>query len=280
MDLIYQKTLRRYLEGSPRTKRRVLKEFEFKSEQEFFDHIGFTPVEEEEEVDMLDYVIAFDTTGSMKMYIENVKEHVKSLIPDLLNTTTDTKIGVVAFGDYYDMPNPSSFGSAYQCLDLTDDQNSIIGFISTARNTGGGDGDEFYELVINKINNETKWREGSTKTVLLIGDANPHGLGYKHYNLQGPNTIDWREEAGEAARLGIEYDTLCIYSSVDWYKELSKITGGVSMPFQSSNKMSQAFQASYDVRADKERFTRSFNKAVVSGDEELIGTYKSLSAKL
>jgi len=45
---------------------------------------------------------------------------------------------------------------------------------SKAQNTSGGDGDEFYELVIKKIVEEMDWREGSTKAVLLIADANPH----------------------------------------------------------------------------------------------------------
>ena len=40
---------------------------------------------------------------------------------------------------------------AYQVLDLTDDENKIIQFINKAQDTFGGDGDEFYELVIKKI---------------------------------------------------------------------------------------------------------------------------------
>ena len=32
--------------------------------------------------------------------------------------------------------------------------------------TSGGDGPEFYELVIKKIVEETEWREGSTRSIL------------------------------------------------------------------------------------------------------------------
>lgn len=33
----------------------------------------------------------------------------------------------------------------------------LLNFVSNARSTSGGDADEFYELVIRKINEETKW---------------------------------------------------------------------------------------------------------------------------
>lgn len=120
---------------------------------------------------MLDMVIAFDTTGSMSAYINAVKTHVKELVPKLFSSNPDLRIGIVAFGDYCDMKAPTLYGKAYQVLDLTNDENKIIKFINEAQNTSGGDGDEFYELVIKKITEETAWREGSTKAVLLIADA-------------------------------------------------------------------------------------------------------------
>lgn len=117
---------------------------------------------------MLDMVIAFDTTGSMSSYIGAVKEHVKVLVPKLFKQNPDLRIGVVAFGDYCDMPSKDEFGKAYQVCELTDNENKLIEFITNAQNTSGGDGDEFYELVIKKIVEETDWREGSTKAVLLL----------------------------------------------------------------------------------------------------------------
>lgn len=100
-------------------------------------------------------VIAFDTTGSMASYIDAVKEHVKELIPKLFKQNPDLRIGIVAFGDYCDMPSKDRFGKAYQVCELTDNENRLIEFITKAQNTSGGDGDEFYELVIKKIVEET-----------------------------------------------------------------------------------------------------------------------------
>lgn len=193
---------------------------------------------------MLDMVIAFDTTGSMSAYINAVKTHVKELVPKLFSSNPDLRIGIVAFGDYCDMKSKDDFGRAYQVLDLTDDENKIIQFINKAQDTFGGDGDEFYELVIKKITEETAWREGSTKAVLLIADAAPHKVGYSYEGIVSNAQIDWRKEAEKASKLGIKFDTMTIDPlHVNWYKELSAMTNGVSVPFKNSGKTSQVIEA-------------------------------------
>lgn len=193
---------------------------------------------------MLDMVIAFDTTGSMPAYINAVKTHVKELVPKLFSSNPDLRIGIVAFGDYCDMKAPTLYGKAYQVLDLTNDENKIIKFINEAQDTSGGDGDEFYELVIKKITEETAWREGSTKAVLLIADAAPHKVGYSYKGIISNAQIDWREEAKKASELGIKFDTMTIDPMyVEWYKELSAMTNGVSVPFKNSGKTSQVIEA-------------------------------------
>ena len=107
----------------------------------------------------LDMVIAFDTTGSMSSYIYQVKDHVRSLVPQLLKDNPNMRIGIVAFGDYCDMKRATVFGDAYQVLYPTNNEEDIISFVKNAKNTNGGDCDEFYELVIKKITEETPWRE-------------------------------------------------------------------------------------------------------------------------
>lgn len=190
----------------------------------------------------LDMVIAFDTTGSMSSYIGAVKEHVKELVPKLFKQNPDLRIGVVAFGDYCDMLSKDEFGKAYQVCKLTDNENKLIEFITNAQDTYGGDSDEFYELVIKKITEETNWRKDSTKAVLLIADANPHNVGYSFSNKVFNSQIDWKEEAKKAAEKGIKFDTLTI-NKREWYKELSKITNGVSAPFSTSSKTSHLVEA-------------------------------------
>jgi hypothetical protein len=244
-----------------------------------------TPVSkvEEEKVQPVDKVICFDTTGSMGAYIGSVKNHVKELIPNLFRDIPNLRLKIVAFGDYEDMKSPTKFDKAYQVLELTDNQNELIKFVENAKNTHGGDTDEFYELVIKKVVEETGWREGANKSVLFIADYTPHEVGYRHRNLIGSNQIDWRIEAKKAADLGIQFDTLSIHN-YPWYKELSQITNGVHMQFSSANKTSELVIASTLVRSSsssaRTSYMASMDAAFTSGDEELIGMYKSLNSKL
>lgn len=228
---------------------------------------------------MLDMVIAFDTTGSMSTYINAVKTHVKELVPKLFSSNPDLRIGIVAFGDYCDMKSKDNFGNAYQVLGLTNDENEIIKFINKAQNTSGGDGDEFYELVIKKITEETTWREGSTKAVLLIADAAPHEVGYSYRNIVSNAQIDWREEAQKASELGIKFDTMTINPMyVEWYKELSAMTNGVSVPFKNSGKTSQVIEAAALSRGGTR--TKAMYKATmdsVKDDVELSVVYTAYS---
>ena len=148
------------------------------------------------ETGSLDMVIAFDTTGSMAAYIDAVRMEVAELIPRLFKDNENLRLGIVAFGDYCDMANAQEFGNAYQCLMPTSNENDIIKFVKETKDTSGDDGDEFYELVIKKIVEETPWRENSTRAILLISDAEPHPLGYTYKDYVVGNQIDWRKEAG------------------------------------------------------------------------------------
>lgn len=228
----------------------------------------------------LDMVIAFDTTGSMSSYINAVKKHVKELVPKLFKQNPDLRIGIVAFGDYCDMPSGDEFGKAYQVCELTDNENELIEFITNAQNTNGGDSDEFYELVIKKIVEETNWREGSTKAVLLIADANPHSVGYCCGNRVYDNQIDWREEAKRAAEKGIKFDTLTI-RELPWLKELSSTTNGVSAPFSTSSKTSHLVEAAALARGGSR--TKEAYKATMDffeSDAEMSNVYAAYSKEV
>ena len=227
-------------------------------------------------------VIAFDTTGSMSSYIGAVKKHVEELVPKLFKSNPDLRIGIVAFGDYCDMPSKNNFGKAYQVLDLTNDENEVISFVKNAQDTSGGDGDEFYELVIKKITEETSWREGSTKAVLLIADANPHGIGYTYRGRVENNQIDWREEAKKASELGIKFDTMTLGSGA-WYKELSAITNGISVPFKTDSKTSQVIEAAALSRGGtktRAMYMKVAASKAVTDDAELSAVYSAYSKEL
>lgn len=235
----------------------------------------------DKKTEMLDYVVAFDTTGSMNSYINDVKRHVEKLIPEMFSQDIDLRMKIIAFGDYCDMESKDKFGKAYQESEFTDNTNKLIKFVKGAKGTDGGDSEEFYELIIKKITEETPWREGSKRAVLFIADHNPHNVGYTYGHIVQNSQIDWKKEAKKAAEKNIAFDTLAVLGNTfPWYKELSTITKGVWMPFQSSGKTSHVFAASAYARGGKKSratFMSMATSASMSRDTELIGTYKSLS---
>jgi len=214
------------------------------------------------EIGKLDMVIAFDTTGSMAAYIGAVRDQVAELVPRLFKDNEDLRLGIVAFGDYCDMEGINEFGAAYQCLHPTNSENDIIRFVRESRNTSGGDGDEFYELVLKKILDETPWREGSTRSILLIADAAPHPVGYSYSNVVRDNQIDWRVEAKKAVAMRVRIDTVTI-TDEPWYKELSAMTDGISAPFHTASKTADLVEAANLARGSlksRERFDEKFHK--------------------
>lgn len=142
-----------------------------------------------------------------------MKSSFKELVPKLFSSNPDLRIGIVAFGDYCDMKSKSIFGSAYQVLDLTNDENKIIKFINEAQNTSGGDGDEFYELVIKKI----------TIKEIAVGDVFSEE---SHYIVEeiGKDTIKFKHtESGKSVTLGYGYVQDLLNTSDQYDKEV-KVT--------------------------------------------------------
>lgn len=225
-------------------------------------------------VGKLDMVIAFDTTGSMAQYIGAVRKEVSELIPQLFKDNEDLRLGIVAFGDYCDMNNSQDFGDAYQSIAPTDNQNDLIKFVLDSKDTSGGDCPEFYELVIKKIVEETQWRERSTRSILLIADSVPHEVGYCYGNIVKGAQIDWRIEAGKAADKKIKIDTVTITNS-PWFRELSAMTNGVSVPFYTGSKTAELVKASVMSRGS---MTARHNFDELMGacdDEEMKEVYAS-----
>lgn len=228
----------------------------------------------------LDMVIAFDTTGSMNRYIDAVRWHIKSLIPQLFADNPNIRISIVAFGDYCDMKDKDNFGKAYQVIGLTDNIDNLINFVSTAENTSGGDGDEFYELVIHKVTEETQWREGSERVVLLIADAWPHSKSYTYPPKYINGSYDWREEAHNSAKKNIKWDTTVCGGNHTWYKELSSITGGVCVPFKTAGNSSEMVRATALARGGAATMD-SFTKAMAEcKDSEMKAVYAAYSKEV
>lgn len=290
MSKTKEELLAAYKKANVTRREAIIKKSGFKTESRYLKSLLSTPIapvptSPSVDVDMLDQVIAFDTTGSMSGYISAVKKHVTDLIPKLFAENPSLRIKIVAFGDYCDMTGPDNYGKAYQDSGLSNDANSLISFVNRAQNTSGGDGDEFYELVIKKVVEETPWRPGSRRALLLIGDCAPHPVGYSYGSVVSQSTIDWKEEAGKAVGIGLQIDTLaCIPTFVkSFYEPLSFMTDGVHLPFSSQGKTQEAIYAVTSVRgsaASKAAFSVRSESAAITSDSELTRTYSALRKKL
>lgn len=222
----------------------------------------------------LDMVIAFDTTGSMAAYIGVVRKEVADLIPRLFCDNEDLRLGIVAFGDYCDMDSAHRYGRAYQCLMPTDNVDEIVSFVENTKDTSGGDGDEFYELVLKKIVEETPWRADANHAILLIADSEPHPLGYSYRDYVVNNQIDWRREAKKAAEKKIKVDTVTI-TDAPWFKELSRMTNGISAPFESGYKTGRLVEAATLSRGSMSSRRKWDEMRAMNTDEEMEAVFRS-----
>ncbi|XP_035678540.1 uncharacterized protein LOC118417194 [Branchiostoma floridae] len=134
----------------------------------------------------MEIVFSFDTTGSMGGCIAEVRREVQDIIRRLHADIPGIRIAIFAHGDYQDAA--STYVTKW--VDFTTDADKLCEFVRTVENTHGYDGDECYELVLRQVRTELSWTPGTQRSLVLIGDADPHEPSY------GLNTdnIDWREE--------------------------------------------------------------------------------------
>ncbi|RWS01754.1 hypothetical protein B4U79_10536 [Dinothrombium tinctorium] len=164
---------------------------------------------------------SYDTTGSMSGCIEQVKTVVKQTISRLLRSISGIQIAVIAHGDYCD--EDSTYLIKY--IDFSNNEKQLCDFITNVGHTGGGDFQEAYEYVLNKARTSLSWKEKASKSLVVIGDATPHGP----KDFANKSKLDWRQEAESLKQNGIKvYSVRCLSwsESKEFYKELANITGG------------------------------------------------------
>jgi hypothetical protein len=148
-------------------------------------------------------VLCFDTTGSMYGYLDETRKQAAELVRALVDVAQKNdaglRLGVIAHGDYCD--KEESYVIKYlPLLDAKDPPSvdRILAFIRTVGPTGGGDGPECYELALHKACNDMGWGKCSARTLVMVGDAEPHPVGYSVNGFQ--NRLDWRAELAALAK--------------------------------------------------------------------------------
>lgn len=146
----------------------------------------------------------FDTTGSMRPCIDNVRKHIEKTCEELFKDIPNLKVGLISHGDYCDGP------ACYAIQPLTDDQPKIFSFIRNTPNTSGGDAPECYELALN-LSKGLGWSDSKGgKVVVMIGDEEPHDVNYP----ANKDKLDWRKELADLKAMGINvYPLQCLYKT-------------------------------------------------------------------
>jgi hypothetical protein len=143
---------------------------------------------------------SFDTTGSMSLCINDVRQKLRDLIESMTADIPGLKVALIAHGDYCDGDN------VINILDFTDDLEKMMKFVNETPNTGGGDEPECYEYVLNQARFLSWPQEGGS--LILIGDAPPHERGHN------PNNLDWREEITALKEKNVKvFPMQCLYST-------------------------------------------------------------------
>lgn len=180
---------------------------------------------------MIDIVFSFDTTGSMSPCIAEVRRRLDETIGKIFSTFPNVRIGLVAHGDYCDEGSNWSRKDSYvtRTIDLTTNESSLRSFITTTKNTSGGDNDECYEKVLHDVQNFS-WN-GETHCLVMIGDANPHEeRAYKTdpYCMKFPY-YDWKTECVHLREKGVRIysvHALGNSSSRSFWTSMASLTGG------------------------------------------------------
>jgi Mg-chelatase subunit ChlD len=140
----------------------------------------------------LQLILAFDTTGSMRPYIENVREKIEYLAKGLLRLM-EIRIAILGIGDH------SDGHYMLQVFPLSDVFEELKRSIDSVRDTGGGDPPEAFECLFRHLNEESPY-DFSTPTVLvLITDSVPHGVGGAG-DRGCPDRVDARAELARLQR--------------------------------------------------------------------------------
>ena len=169
----------------------------------------------------VEVVFSFDTTGSMYACLAEVRRGIKEAIRRLKREVPGIRLAIIAHGDYCDAA--SSYVTKIQ--NFTEDEDTLCRFVETVSATGGGDADECYELVLREAVTKLMWTPGSVRSLVMIGDSNPHGPKYP-LNRQ---KIDWRVECDslrtEAIRV-YAVQALNRREATAFYRDLATLTDG------------------------------------------------------
>jgi hypothetical protein len=199
---------------------------------------------------MLDLVFCMDCTGSMGPYINKAKESIKSIVNKITDKSgcDDLLFGLVAYRDH--PPQENTYIT--KKFNFTNNLETMQNYLIDLKANGGGDGPEALTSALYEINT-LEWRTDSTKIVIIISDAPPHGLGeYDDRFPNGdPNGYDPIIITKELASKGITIYTVGCEPAINNYQfarafliSLANLTGGQAIGLNNANSLADVILGS------------------------------------
>ncbi len=147
-----------------------------------------------------DVVFVLDTTGSMSLYIDQMKTFIRNYSSKIKEM--NGRVGLVVYrdaGDEY---------TAKKLSDLQSDTTDLLNQLDRVTVDGGGDDPEAALHASMVAMNEMKWQKGATKAIILLTDAGYHE----------PDKVDGSTLVAVAKR-SLEIDPVNIYPVVEKHLE-------------------------------------------------------------
>ncbi|XP_071137009.1 uncharacterized protein [Mytilus edulis] len=181
---------------------------------------------------LVEIAFSFDTTGSMRAALNEVKGRIKDIVQKLQSDVPGIRIAIFAHGDYCDKDN-----YIIKWIDFGATLPELHDFVNSCGDTGGGDGPECYELVLMRATEVLSWTPGSKRSLVMIGDDLPHEPGYKYGDFT--NDINWRNECTKLKDMGVKVYGVAVKVNIPlklkFYQELAQRTDGLMITLENFN---------------------------------------------
>ena len=170
--------------------------------------------------DGLDIVIVFDSSGSMKGELDQVKSKIQRIGTALTQMIRKTRIGICTYRDQGD-------DYVVKGIPLTSNIGKIVTYLNTINAKGGGDLPEAVDEGLRWAIQNNKFNRSARKVILVFGDAPPHAN--KSVTCQ-----KWASEFRNKQRGIVSTVTCRSPKKLDEFVAIAQIGGGES--FLTSNE--------------------------------------------
>ena len=206
----------------------------------------------------LELVFLIDETGSMGPYIQQVQRRLLSLIRAVERSPlcNDLRLGLVTFRDH--PPQDESFVT--RVVPLTENIEEIREGVERMRASGGGDGPEAVTDGLMELLN-LDWHPGSTRLVVMVGDAPPHGVEPRGDGFPDgcPCGRHWYTQAEGCREMNIVVHTVgCsgirnFHGAEAVFKSVAQRTGGLYIPLENAALLIDLVSGLADRALDRRR---------------------------